>query len=88
MRAQTDPQLRRAIQYLQAIHDTEFSPMRIIGMSTEFYAMLGDMANYHDYERRAKKYEEDNPYERLDNLHDALARAKTHIERRISRTRA
>jgi hypothetical protein len=88
MRAQTDPQLRRAIQYLEAIHDTEFSPMRVIGMLTEFYAMLGDVTNYQHYASRAEKCDQDNPYERSDNLHDALMRAKAHLERRMSRTRA
>jgi len=88
MRAQTDPQLRRAIQYLEAIRDTEFSPMRVIGMLTEFYAMLGEMTKYQYYASIAEKYEQENPYERSDNLDDALVRAKAHIERRSSRTRA
>jgi hypothetical protein len=88
MRAQSDPQLRRAIQYLEAIGDTEFSPMRIIGMLTEFYAMLGDMPKYQHYSSTAEKYEQENPYERSDSLDDALMRAKAHIERRSSRTRA
>lgn len=88
MRAQTEPQLRRAIQYLEAIHDTEFSPMRVLGMLTEFYAMLGDAAKYQHYESMAEKYEQENPYERFDSLHDALERARAHLERRSGRTRA
>lgn len=63
MRAQSDPQLRRAIQYLEAIRDTEFSPMRVVGMLTEFYAMLGDMPKYQHYSSMAEKYEQENPYE-------------------------
>ncbi len=87
VRAQTDPQLHRAVQYLEAIRETEFSPMRVLGMLTEFYAMLGDVAKYQQYASRAAKYEEENPHERSDNLDDALIRAKAHIERRTSRAR-
>ena len=87
VRTQTDPQLRRAVQYLEAIRETEFSPMRVLGTLTEFYAMLGDVAKYQQYASRAAKYEEENPHERSDNLDDALIRAKAHIERRTSRAR-
>jgi len=87
VRAQTDPQLRRAIQYLEAIRDTEFSPMRVIGMLTEFYAMIGDNAKYEHYASEAAKYKEDNPYERFDNLDDALVRAEGHMQRK-SRARS
>jgi hypothetical protein len=88
MRAQSDPQLRRAIHYLEAIEDTEFSPMRILGMLTEFYAMLGDATKYEHYASKAKAYEQENPYMSSQNLNDALARAKAHLERRSNRTRA
>jgi len=87
VRAQTDPQLRRAVQYLEAIRDTEYSPMRVIGMLTEFYAMLGDTAKYQQYAAEAAKYKEDNPYERFDNLDDALIRAEGHMQRRKNRAR-
>ena len=86
-RAQTDPQLRRAVQYLLAIGDTEFSPMRVIGMLTEFSAMLGDLSNYRQYAARAATYKAEHSYERFDNLEDALARAEGHIQRRASRAR-
>jgi hypothetical protein len=85
LRAQTDAQLRRAIQYLEAIRDSEFSPMRVLGMLTEFYAMLGDLARYQLYASQAARYKEENPYERFDSLDGALARAEGHIQRRMQR---
>jgi hypothetical protein len=87
VRAQTEPQLRRAIKYLEAIGETEFSPMRVLGMLTEFYAVLGDVAKYQQYASRAANYKAENPHERSDNLDDALIRAKANIERRTSRAR-
>jgi hypothetical protein len=84
LRAQTDPQLRRAVGYLEAIRDTECAPMRVIGMLTEFYAMLGEAAKYGEYRARATKYIEENPHERFDNLDDALNRAKGHFARRYA----
>jgi hypothetical protein len=87
VRAQTEPQLRRAVHYLEAIRETEFSPMRVIGMLTEFYAMLGDTAKYKQYASAAAKYKENNPYERFDNLDDALNRAEGHIQRHTNRAR-
>ena len=84
-RLSTEPQLRRAIQYLEAIRNTEFSPMRVIGMLTEFHAMLGDSVKYKQYADLAAKYKEDNPYERSDNLDDALERARMHIQRRTTK---
>jgi hypothetical protein len=85
-RAQTEPHLRRAIQYLEAICNTEFSPMRVVGMLTEFHAMLGDSVKYKQYADLAAKYKDDNPYERSDSLDDALERAAAHIQRRTTKT--
>jgi len=49
--------------------------------------MLGDTAKYQQYAAEAAKYKEDNPYERFDNLDDALIRAEGHMQRRKNRAR-
>lgn len=49
--------------------------------------MLGDVEKYQYHATHAEKYLEEHPYERPDNLADALFRAKTHIERRTVRIR-
>jgi hypothetical protein len=84
-RAQTEPQIRRAISYLEAIQYNEFVPLRVLGTLTELYAILGDVANYEIFLRRVTDYRESQPYIRdtlLVALDEALARAKGHLERR------
>jgi hypothetical protein len=61
--------------------------MRVIGMLTEFYAMLGDVTRYQQYASRAAKCKEENSHEPSDDLDDALTRAEGHIQRRAIRAR-
>jgi hypothetical protein len=55
-RGQTAQQLRRAIVYLEAIHQTDFAPHRVLGMLSEFSAVVGDLSAYREYRRRAEAY--------------------------------
>lgn len=89
-RAQTESQIRRAISYLQAVEHTQFAHLRVLGMLTEFHAILGDYPNYQKYLRFVTSYRESSGYIRdshLDQLEEALARAKGYFERRPPKTR-
>jgi len=84
VRALTPPQLQRAIRYLKAIQETDVYPLRVLGMLTELYAILGDELNYNKYRGRVTEYREshaDIPDMHLDPLEEALARAKTQMDR-------
>ncbi len=84
-RAQTEPQIRRAISYLHAVEHTEFAHLRVLGMLTEFYAILGDRTSYEKYLRFVTSYRESSGFIRdshLDQLEEALERARGHFERR------
>jgi hypothetical protein len=84
-RAQTEPQIRRAISYLEAIQDNEIVPLRVLGTLTELYAILGDVPNYEKFLSRVTSYRDSQPYIRdthLIALDEALARAKSHLDRR------
>lgn len=74
--------------YLETIVDTEYFPLRVLGMLTEYHALIGDIPKYEQYAARAAKYKQENPYERFDSLDDALARARAHVERRSTHARA
>lgn len=90
-RAQTEPQIRRAISYLHAVEHTAFAHLRVLGMLTEFYAILGDHSNYQKYLRYVISYRESSGYIRdshLDQLEEALARAKGYFERRPPKIRS
>jgi uncharacterized protein YlxP (DUF503 family) len=89
-RAQTEPQLRRAISYLTAIAHTEVAPLRVFGMLAEYYAILGDRAKYEEYLNKAMEYRNSHTDIRdshLDALDEALERAKSQFERRRAQTR-
>ena len=55
-RAQTTPQIERCIQYLEAIQNTDFAPHRVLGMLTEFSALVGNIDKYGHYRSRVKDY--------------------------------
>jgi hypothetical protein len=87
-RAQTDPQLRRAVSYPEAIRDPDAYPLRVLGTLTELFALLGDRINYEKYLKSVTDYREshiDLLDSHLDALEDALIRAKAHIERQGQR---
>jgi lipopolysaccharide biosynthesis regulator YciM len=89
IRAQTEPQLKRAISYLKAIEDNLAFPARILGTLTELYALLGDKVSYEEYLRRVTTYRDSHHDLRdshLEALDEALERAKHHLER-IERAR-
>jgi Putative DNA-binding domain len=84
-RAQTDSQIRRAISYLHAVEHTEFAHLRVLGMLTEYYAILGDRANYEKYLRQVTSYSDSADFIRdthRDALQGALERARGYIEGR------
>jgi hypothetical protein len=84
-RAQTEPQIRRAISYLSAVEHTDFAHLRVLGMLTEYYAILGDRPNYEKYLRFVTSYRETSAYIRdshKDQLDEALGRARSYFERR------
>ncbi|MGB6483619.1 MAG: RNA-binding domain-containing protein [Candidatus Acidiferrales bacterium] len=84
VRALTPSQLQRAIRYLQAIQETDAYPLRVFGMLTEMYALLGDQAKHDEYRRRAKEYcqlHPDLPDHYVGSLEEAIARAKAHLEK-------
>jgi hypothetical protein len=87
LRAQSEPQLRRAIQYLSGIQQSEVAPMRVLGMLTEFHAILGDANEYKLFAAQATKYKEEHQYINSDSLDDALARAEAQMQRRLTRAR-
>jgi hypothetical protein len=87
-RAQTEPQIRRAISYLEEIQDSDVAPLRVLGTLTEMYAIIGDRQNYEKYSAAVEQYRtshEDIRDSHLDALEEALERARTTIERRSRR---
>ena len=86
-RAQTDSQITRGIRYLQSLENTDFAHIRVLGMLTEFFALVGDRANYERYLRYVMSYKDSSEYipgSQLDALEEALDRAKIAIARRKS----
>src|SRR5467141_1365724 len=84
-RAQTESQIRRAISYLHALEHTEFAHLRVHGTLTEYYAILGDRANYDTYMRLVTSYRDTSSYissSHLGALEEALERARNYFERR------
>ncbi len=84
-RAQTEPQIRRAISYLHALEHTEFAHLRVLGTLTEYYAILDDRKNYEKYLRYVTSYRDSSGYisdSHLDALEEALERARSYFERR------
>jgi hypothetical protein len=84
-RAQTEPQIRRAISYLHALEHTEFAHLRVLGTLTEYYAILGDRGNYEKYRRYVTSYRDSSGYisdSHLDALEEALERAHSYLDRR------
>lgn len=84
-RAQTESQIRRAISYLHALEHTEFAHLRVLGTLTEYYAILGDRANYEKYLRLVTSYRDSSSYistSHFGALEDALERARNYFERR------
>ena len=85
LRAATEQQFRRGVQYLEAIGDPEFAPKRVLGMLTEFYAILGEKEKYQHYVSLAIKYQAEHTYEDFLSMNDALERARVQIEKRSTR---
>lgn len=84
-RAQTEQQILRAIKYLRAVEHTAFAHLRVLGTLTEFYALLGDKANYERYLRFVNSYKDSSesiPDSQLDALEEALERAAGIIARK------
>lgn len=79
--AETEPQLRRGIRYLNGIQQPDFVPYRVIGTLAEFHAILGDVTDYQRFAARAAQYKRDHPMMNFDSLDEALSRAESHIQR-------
>ena len=82
-RAGTTPQIERAIGYLEAIHHTDFATHRVLGMLTEFCAMVGNRDRYERYRARATEYEKAHtralsPAQR-DSFREAIKRADSYF---------
>jgi hypothetical protein len=89
-RAQTEPQLRRAIGYLEVILNTDVAPLRVLGMLTEFSAIIGDRERYDRFLPMAEEYRRTHEYIRdvhLLELERALERAANYMQhtRTVSR---
>ena len=85
VRGQTEPQIRRAISYLEAIRHTDFAPVRVLGTLTEMYAIIGERTSYEKYRQLAHDFVESHTTINdlhLDALEEALERARGHFERR------
>jgi hypothetical protein len=82
----TESQLKRAISYLRAVEETDVAPLRVLGMMTEIFALLGEKNRYEEYLSRVTRYRDAHSAELsrsiLEALEDALERAKTHWDRR------
>jgi hypothetical protein len=82
-RSHSEPQIRRAITYLEAIQRTSFAPLRVLGMLTEFYAMVNDRGGYEKYWRRVTNLRDSNPgrfsESQLAALEEALHRASDYF---------
>jgi hypothetical protein len=82
-RSHSEPQLRRAIKYLEAIQHTNIAPLRVLGMLTEFYAMVRDRANYEKYRKRVTHLRDSSPGRyspsQLSALEEALGRATSYV---------
>jgi len=82
----TESQLKRAISYLRAVEETDVAPLRVLGMMTEIFALLGEKNRYEEYLSRVTRYRDAHSAELsrsiLEALEDALDRAKTHLDRR------
>jgi hypothetical protein len=82
----TPSQLKRAVSYLQAVEETDVAPLRVLGMMTEIFALMGDKNKYGEYLSRVTKYRDAHSAELSDSilhaLDDALGRAKAHLDRR------
>ncbi|HET9742907.1 MAG TPA: ATP-binding protein [Terriglobales bacterium] len=86
VRSQTEPQIRRAISYLEAIQNTDVAPLRVLGTLTEMYAILGDRQSYERYLARVQQYRDSHDDIRdshLYQLEEALERARSTVERRV-----
>ncbi len=82
-RSHSQPQIRRAISYLEAIQQTSFASLRVLGMLTELYAMVGDRGSYEKYRRRVTHLRDSNPgrfsQSQLAALEEALHRANDYF---------
>jgi hypothetical protein len=90
-RAQTEPQLRRAVGYLERLENCDVPQQRVLGMLTEFYALLGDRTKYQAYLKKAEKYLQDHTIQYFapqPGLEEALERARVHIERDVRKRSA
>jgi hypothetical protein len=81
IRAQTEPQLARAIRYLKVVEQSDVAAPRVLGMLTEFYALVGDVDAYETYRKKAEVYLRDHSSEFEGGLEDALDRARGQINR-------
>lgn len=78
-RGQSPQQLRRAVRYLEAINHTDFAPHRVLGMLTEFSALIGELPAYREYRARAEAYAKSHKNRltqpQSENLQSAIRRA-------------
>ena len=82
-RSHSESQIRRAIAYLEAIQQTSYFSLRVLGMLTEFSAMVHDRAGYEKYQRRVTNLRDSDPgrfsQSQLAALAEALHRASNHF---------
>lgn len=56
LRLPSEPQIRRAITYLEAILHSDMAPVRVLGTLAEMYAIVGNKSKYDEYRERAIAY--------------------------------
>ena len=82
----TELQLRRAIRYLEAIQDSDFSTTRVLGMLAELNALVGDQAAFDGYESRVRNLLRQDParfsMSQVHALEDALHRGTEALQQR------
>lgn len=82
-RSTSEPQVKRAIGYLEAIEKAHFALLRVLGMLAELHSMLGNELEYKKYRSRATNLRNTQPGRfspsQLAALDDALERAKAQL---------
>jgi hypothetical protein len=86
LRSFTEPQLRRAIKYLEVVQSSSFSTLRVLGTLAELSAMVGDSEAYNQYKLRVTNLRDrERPrfsVSQISALNDALTRADDAINAR------
>ena len=88
IRSDAEPQIRRAIGYLQSIETTSFNPLRVLGTLTELHAIIRDSERYERYRKRVMKFKNDHPDRvssfQISALEEALLRASSFMNQEQS----